>query len=266
MNDAVTPPPSPQSPGHQPEARSPFAAPDPWDGAGPTAKTPRRGLPVTAGEVRDAAAVTLIVGVCGLLLGLLWAWLAPRVQYVSNGEAVFLAETEGEARIGADGTFLLLSIGFGVLSGAAVWLWRRASGPALVVGLALGSGFAALAGWRLGLWLGPGRDLAAEAIKAGKGVPFDAPLQLLAHAVLLGWPMAALVTHLLLTAVLTPREPAPEPYWPGSSLVADAEAPQDAAPPADHTPAYGSGPYPAPAPAPNPYGTPPPPEDGRPRP
>ncbi|MFI5665709.1 DUF2567 domain-containing protein [Streptomyces sp. NPDC051704] len=164
---------------------------------------------ITPADIRDGAAVALLTGVAGVLLGVLWAWLAPKAQYVSNGEAVFLKNSESEARIGADGTFFLLSLGFGVLSAVLVFLWRRRGGVPLVVGLVVGSCFASLVGWRLGLWLGPSADVAAAAVKAGKGVAFDAPLQLLAQGVLLVWPMVAVALHLGLTALWTPHDPDP---------------------------------------------------------
>ncbi|QES52646.1 hypothetical protein DEJ50_24865 [Streptomyces venezuelae] len=193
MTEAVTPPP-PAGPFEPPPA-----LPEP---------TPaERSAGISPSDIRDAAGVTLAVGAAGLLLGLLWVWLAPRVQYVSNGESVFLRDTESEARIGADGTFFLLSLGLGVLSAVAVFLWRRRGGVPLVLGLTVGSVFGALAGWRFGLWLGPSRDLIAAAKEAGKGVPFDAPIQLLAHGALLAWPMAAVAVHLALTAIWSPRDP-----------------------------------------------------------
>ncbi|MFG2876715.1 hypothetical protein ACGFYU_17275 [Streptomyces sp. NPDC048337] len=191
------------------EAVTPPIPPSPFD---PPGSPPER---ITPADVRDGAAVALAVGVAGLLLGALWVWLAPRVQYVSNGEAVFLRNSEGEARIGADGTFFLLAVGLGLLSGVGAFLWRRRGGVPLVIGLAVGSGFAALVGWRFGLWLGPSSNLTAAALKAGKGVPFDAPLQLLAHGALLAWPMVAVLVHLGLTALWSPRDPAPTKEWPG---------------------------------------------------
>ncbi|MFD7258713.1 hypothetical protein [Streptomyces sp. NPDC059874] len=195
MTEAVTPP-------------SPFDPPSlPPEKPGAAAEG------ITPADVRDGAAVALAVGLAGLLLGVLWAWLAPRVQYVSNGEAVFLRNTEGEARIGSDGTFFLLAVGLGVLSAVGTFLWRRAGGVPVVIGLAVGSVFAGLVGWRLGLTLGPSSNLAEAAARAGKGVPFDAPLQLLAYGVLLVWPMAAVLVHLGLTALWTPRDPAPAPAW-----------------------------------------------------
>ncbi|WP_251056564.1 hypothetical protein [Streptomyces sp. ISL-94] len=191
------------------EAVTPPIPPSPLDPLGPPPEK------TTAADFRDGAAVTLAVGVAGLLLGALWVWLAPRVQYVSNGEAVFLRNSESEARIGSDGTFFLLAAGLGLLSAVGTFLWRRRGGVPLVIGLAVGSGFAALVGWRFGLWLGPSSDLAAAAQKAGKGVPFDAPLQLLAHGALLAWPMVAVLAHLGLTALWTPGDPAPAADRPG---------------------------------------------------
>ncbi|MFG2992986.1 hypothetical protein ACGFZK_27440 [Streptomyces sp. NPDC048257] len=190
---------------------------------------------ITPEDIRDGAVVALLVGVAGLLLGLLWVWLAPRVQYVSNGEAVFLSNSESEARIASDGTFFLLSLGLGVLSAVGAFLWRRAGGVPMVIGLAVGSVFGALVGWRFGLWLGPSSDLVAAAKEAGKGVPFDAPLELLAHGALLAWPMTAVLLHLGLTALWAPRDPDPVPVigWTGYY---QAPPPADAAPSASEAP------------------------------
>lgn len=154
------------------------------------------------------------------------------MQYVSNGEAVFLRNSESEARIASDGTFFLLALGLGVLSAVATFLWRRSGGVPLVIGLAVGSVFGALVGWRFGLWLGPSSDLVAAAKKAGEGVPFDAPLELLAHGALLAWPMTAVLLHLGMTALWTPRDPDPEPVfaWSGSYQAPTSADPAPSAP------------------------------------
>ncbi|MER7762394.1 hypothetical protein [Streptomyces sp. NPDC097619] len=195
-------------------AADPFAAP----AADPGEPDPAAG-PTLVEELRDGAAVTLLVAFSGVFLGLLWAWLAPRVQYVSNGEAVFLRDTENEGRIGADGTFFLIALGLGVLSGVLVFLARRRRGAVgVVIGLSIGSVLASLLGWRLGLWLGPSRDVVDTARAVGKGVPFDAPLQLLAYGVLLVWPVSAVAAHLGMTMAFGPRDPEPktwETYPPG---------------------------------------------------
>lgn len=214
--------------------QSPFdPPPSPPEKPGPAAAA------ITPEDIRDGAVVALAVAVAGLLLGLLWMWLAPRVQYVSNGEAVFLRNSESEARIAADGTFFLLAVGLGVLSAVGTFLWRRAGGVPLVIGLAVGSCFAALAGWRFGLWLGASStDLAAAAAAAGKGVPFDAPLELMAHGALLAWPMTAVLLHLGFTALWTPRDPEPDPLygWSGYYQPAAPPSAERTLPPTDTGP------------------------------
>ncbi len=166
-------------------------------------------------EVAQAAVTAVVVAVSGVLLGLVWMWLAPRVPLISDGEAVYLKDTEGEQAIGVDGTFTLLALAFGVLSGVIVFLLHRRGGIPLVVGLAVGGLLGALLAWRAGIWLGPETDVVAHAKSAGKGVVFDAPLELKSKGTLLAWPVAALAVHLGLTALFGPRdpEPCPTPYY-----------------------------------------------------
>jgi hypothetical protein len=181
-------------------------------------------------EVRQAAVIMVAVAVCGVLLGLLWMWLAPRVPLIADGEAVYLKDTEGEQAIGVDGTFTLLALAFGAVSGAVVFLLRKRGGIPLVVGLTAGALLGAVIGWRLGIFLGPETDVVAHAKSVGKGVAFDAPLELKAKGTLLAWPVAALLVHLGLTGLFGPRDPEPYPFdygdparpegSPGSSPVA----------------------------------------------
>ncbi|MEU7133830.1 hypothetical protein [Streptomyces sp. NPDC046261] len=183
-------------------------------------------------ELRDAAIVTAAVMVAGVLLGLLWVWLAPRVPLISDGKAVYLKNTEGEQAIGADGWFALLGLAFGAVSAAAVFLFRRAGGIALVVGLAAGSLLASVIGWRMGVWLGPSSDVAGHARAVGKGVVFDAPLKLAAKGMLLAWPLSAMAVHLGLMALFGPRDPEPVLPWavPGAAS-GPAAGPGPEAPP-----------------------------------
>ncbi|MFG3286449.1 hypothetical protein [Streptomyces sp. NPDC048111] len=185
---------------------------DPWQThAGATAPGTVEEGPAMKKELRDAVVVALAVTVAGVALGLLWLWLAPKVPLIADDKAVFLKDTEGEEAIGGDGTFILLALGFGALSAAAVFLCRRGGGIALVVGLAAGSLLASLLAWRLGIWLGPNQDVVAAARAAGKGVTFDAPLKLDAKGALLAWPVTAMAVHLGLTALFGPRDP--DPVW-----------------------------------------------------
>jgi hypothetical protein len=162
-------------------------------------------------EVREAAVVTVAVAVAGVLLGLLWWWLAPHVPLVGDVVdkrwVVYLADSEGEQAIGVDGTFTLLAVAFGVVSALVVFLLRRRGGVPLVVALGIGGLLASLLAWKVGVWLGPAQDVVAHARSVGKGVTFSAPLKLSAKGALLAWSFAALVVHLGLMALFGPREP-----------------------------------------------------------
>ncbi|MEU6081950.1 ABC transporter permease [Streptomyces sp. NPDC047108] len=184
---------------HDPRRSSGAGGPYPENPGGP-------GLGV---ELRQGALVALAVTVAGVALGLLWLWLAPRMPLVSDGKAVFIKNSEGEEAIGADGTFVLLAAGLGVLTGAVVFWFFRRGGIAIVVGTAVGALLASVVAWRMGVWLGPAQDVAAHARAVGKGKTFDAPLQLRAKGALLAWPIAATAVHLALTGVFGPRDPEP---------------------------------------------------------
>ncbi|MFJ2258372.1 AAA family ATPase [Streptomyces sp. NPDC087844] len=167
-------------------------------------------------ELREAAIITVAMAVGGLLLGVLWWWLAPHVPLVSDDTTVYLKDTEGEQAIGVDGTFTLLALALGLVSALAVFLLRRRGGITLVVALTVGGVLGSLVAWRLGVWLGPTQDVVAHAKEAGKGVTFDAPLELGAKGALLAWSVSALLVHLGLTALFAPRDPDPfeSPYHP----------------------------------------------------
>ncbi|MFB8243902.1 AAA family ATPase [Streptomyces sp. NPDC055952] len=217
MTAPLTPPPPP----HEHSAQGPWQPP----AAGPAA--PGSGHAEHAGggwygqdgpgmrtEVREAGVVAVAVALGGVLLGLLWWWLAPHVPLVGDvtggNWVVYLKDTEGEQAIGVDGTFVLLALGFGLVSALVVFLLRRRGGVPLVVGLAVGGLLGSLLAWRVGVWLGPAQDVIAHAREVGKGVTFSAPLELGAKGALLAWPLAALVVHLGLTALFGPRDPEPE--------------------------------------------------------
>ncbi|MEU6382957.1 AAA family ATPase [Streptomyces bauhiniae] len=210
MTAPLTPPPPPHDDfAHQhgggPSGGTPVA--DPYGQDGPGMKT----------EVREAVVVAVAVALSGVLLGLLWWWLAPHVPLVGETTdrswVVYLKDTEGEQAAGVDGTFTLLGLAFGLISAVVVFLLRRRGGVPLVVGLGVGGLLASLLAWRLGVWLGPTSDVIAHAKAVGAGVTFPAPLRLGAKGALLAWPLGALLVHLGLTALFGPRDP--DPYEQG---------------------------------------------------
>lgn len=169
-------------------------------------------------ELREAAVIAVASALGGLLLGVLWWWLAPHVPLVGDivekRWVVYLKDTEGEQAIGVDGTFTLLGLAFGVVSAFAVFLLRRRGGVPLVVALGVGGLLGSLLAWRVGIWLGPAQDVLAHAKSVGKGVTFSAPLKLGAKGALLAWSLGALVVHLGLTGLFGPRDPE-VPYGSG---------------------------------------------------
>ncbi|WP_156723930.1 DUF2567 domain-containing protein [Streptomyces apocyni] len=219
MTAPLTPPHQPP-PDHQPPDEPPPGQPhDPWQAPPPGAavtppshEDPGPGMKV---ELREAVLIVVAVAaVGGSLLGLLWSWLAPRVPLISDGEAVFLRDNEGEQAIGADGTFILLALVIGLVSAVLVFLLRKRGGVPLAVGLMLGGLLGSVVAWRFGIWLGPGGDVVERAKDAGAGVPFDAPLKLHAKGALLAWPIVSMAALMALMAAFGPRDPEPPGYLP----------------------------------------------------
>ncbi|SEL73313.1 hypothetical protein [Streptacidiphilus jiangxiensis] len=158
--------------------------------------------------------LALVVGsaVAGVLFGLLWHAVAPRVPLYSDGTAVYLRDPEGEQQIAADGWFALIGGCFGVVTAAlAYWLTRRrGAGLAVPIGLTLGGLAAGWVAWQLGTHLGQ-TDILKLAATVPKNTDFSRPLQLGAKTAIVAWPMAALLTFLAATALFTPKD---EPHLP----------------------------------------------------
>ncbi|MGW8888324.1 ABC transporter permease [Streptomyces sp. NPDC055749] len=199
---------APLTPPHQPSSNDPWQKPPSGSYPAP-GHEPLYGRDLSA-ELRQAAVITVLLTAAGVVLGLLWLWLAPRVPLISDDTAVFLKDSEGEEAVAADGTFVLLALGFGVVAAFAVFFYRRRGGILLVAGLALGGLLGSLLAWGIGVWFGPSSDVVARAKAAGEGVVFDAPLKLHAVGVVLAWPIVAMLVHLGLTALFAPRDPEPE--------------------------------------------------------
>lgn len=170
--------------------------------------------PGTRREVLAAVLWTLGLAVLGVGLGLLWQWLAPRVPLFSDGKAVLLKDPEGEEAIGADGTFVLLALAFGAVSGLLVFARDRSGGIGRLIGLTVGALAGSVVAWRFGVWLGPTTDVVDAAKAAGAGKTFDGPLKLQSLQALLVWPFVGLLVHAVLLWLFGRREAPDGPYDP----------------------------------------------------
>ncbi len=100
-------------------------------------------------------AVALLVTALGLPVGWLWAAVAPRVLVGMSTDGPYLVHPEPEEYIGADGTFLFIGLGLGVLLAVLCWVaLRRRRGPAIPIGLALGSLAGSYVAWQFGRRIG----------------------------------------------------------------------------------------------------------------
>ncbi|MEU6967566.1 hypothetical protein AB0A71_07485 [Kitasatospora aureofaciens] len=256
----MTVPNTPPEPARADAAAEPGAAPDPFapppvsDGeppAGLPAAPPAAQHPLPA-ELRIGSGVVLACLLLGLVMAGLWAWLAPKVPLVVDGDRILYVDPEGEQRAGADAVFVLIGLGAGILTalGAFLLTRKRGGGISVAVGLAVGGLLGSIGAWKLGRWLGPSDNLIAEARRVGNGGHFDAGIDLGALGALLVWPMAAMVVLLALSAAFGKREEDPPPYWgvPAGTYGPPAEG----APAAEAAPAPGLDPATGPAPAPAP--------------
>ncbi|GLW70699.1 hypothetical protein Kpho02_29980 [Kitasatospora phosalacinea] len=201
--------------------------PDPYAPVFPPQPPARAERPPLGPELRIGAVVTAAGAVLGVVLGLLWLWLAPRVGYAVQDNHILYRDPEGEELIGAVGVFSLLGLGLGVLTSLGAFLWTRARGGgiAVAVGLAAGGLLGSVIAWQLGTHLGATPDLRAHALSVGNGGTFDGPLELTAKGALMVWPMTAMIVLLFLSAAFGKREPDRPPYWATPGPAAPGQGP-----------------------------------------
>ncbi|HEY9476376.1 MAG TPA: hypothetical protein VIS06_21310, partial [Mycobacteriales bacterium] len=121
---------------------------------------PRRKVPRWADRKDLVGGATVVVAMVatGLLLGVVWYLVAPRLAFRvgPSGDFLPVGAVESEALIGADGWFVALTALVGLVAGLAGWLWRSVRGPAVAVGLAAGGVVGALVASWIGHLLGHG--------------------------------------------------------------------------------------------------------------
>jgi hypothetical protein len=142
--------------------------------AGVVAPPPRR----LRSSIMAALAVGVVVAVLGAGVGWLWSEVAPRVAVIKADQGFYYADSEPEQAVAADGWFLILGAIVGIIVAALAWyLLRRYRGPAILVGLTIGSLAAAVLAWWVGTKIGTAQfDQVRNTVAVGTRV--NAPLGL----------------------------------------------------------------------------------------
>jgi hypothetical protein len=177
----------------------PWASPDPRQAAGGTSWSvpPARTAPPWWKDAWAGLLTVAVTVLVGAPVGLLWAALAPRVAVQVVAGDVELLDTPGDAFFAIDGYFLAAVLVAGAVGGLVTWWRASAHGPAVVVALAVGGLAAAWVAMVVGGLVGEGS--AAELVAAGAEGRRELAVRLRATSAVLGWPIGALVTYLLLT-------------------------------------------------------------------
>lgn len=167
--------------------------PPPGDPAPYAAHPGRSGAP--AGRALLAAgAIVAVCAVLGVVGGLVWAAVAPRVVYqvyTLSPPTADAVNPETTAFIAADAAYCLIALIGGALAGALGYQFVRRYGPVPMVGLVVGSVAAAF----LAMWTGhlaTGASTFDHLLATSKvGTLLRAPISLGAHGALAFWPLVA---------------------------------------------------------------------------
>lgn len=178
---------------------SPWVTPDlrPAADGTPLSRAPVRTSPPWRKDAWAGLLTVAVTVLVGAPVGLLWAALAPRVTVRIVAGDVEVLGTWRDGFIAVDGYYLAAVLLAGVVGGLLTWWRASAHGPAVVLSLAVGG---VAAGWIVmvvGSLVGDGS--AAELVAAGAQGRQELPADLRATSAVLGWPIASLLTYLLLT-------------------------------------------------------------------
>lgn len=151
----------------------------------------------------------LVVVGCVLLgapAGLIWSRVAPHLTVTVDKNGVSAPNLEStKAFIGADGSYLVVMLIMGLISGGVAWWLARRSGPYTVAALVVGGVLAALVAASVGLR--PGTHHAIAALKDGTsfrgttelylGVRHGNGTRLRAPWAAVGWPVGAMLVFVV---------------------------------------------------------------------
>lgn len=169
------------------------------------------GPPARLAVATDVLVVGLWFAVAGLLGALVWWQVTPLPTVVKTGDGATLAPEELVKQAGIDGWFFVVAAVGGLVSGVALLAWRRRDPLLMVVLVVLGGALAAWVMTRVGLTLGPERELTALR-DLPEGAEVRMQLKLHAPGVAWTWPITAALGALVQLWVLRrpDREQPPE--------------------------------------------------------
>lgn len=195
---------------------------------------------------RAAASVVIGLVLAGVLLGAVWAWIAPPIQGIvaltRSGDRVrgFLGDESDHLFLGA---FVMtgLLVWLAIVAATLVWQWRVHRGPVMVAALAFGSvaaaGVATGVGAALALWRYGPVDVAGAPVSPEHRVHYvtEAPAVLFGHsplqiAAMVVVPAGVAAFVYALCSLTTPRDdlgawPPIEPVYLSGPLPTGAAAP-----------------------------------------
>jgi hypothetical protein len=100
-------------------------------------------------EWMSALAVAGCVAATGLLLGLVWYLSAPTLPLRKVEQGMAYIVPDPEQTVAADGWFVLLGLGLGLIAAILVWIFAaKTRGPIQLAGLALGAIAAGYVAWQ----------------------------------------------------------------------------------------------------------------------
>ncbi len=161
----------------------------------PLSAVPRRTSPPWWQDLWAGLLTVAVTVLVGAPVGLLWAAVAPPVLVQVEAGEVRPVGTWGDGFIAVDGYYLAAVLVAGVVGALLTWWRASAHGPAVVVGLTVGGLAAAWVAMVVGSLVG---GSAAELVAAGVQGRQELGVRLRATSALLGWPIASLLTCVLL--------------------------------------------------------------------
>ncbi|GIJ49933.1 hypothetical protein Val02_68190 [Virgisporangium aliadipatigenens] len=144
---------------------------------------PRRTRREWTVEGLTALAVAVVIGLAGFPLAWFWSLVSPKVELEMTDGGVAYVEPNPEGYVAAEGTYLFITMAFGLISALVVYLAiRRHRGPLMMLGLTVGSVAGAIAMAWLGYKIGQSeyQDLLKN---APVGKTFERPVEVRSEVV-----------------------------------------------------------------------------------